>query len=306
MISASAVNLARRCLRRAAFKYGSDVVPEPEPESDAIRTGKDGHAILEAYQKEGWSPPQTPLGDLCRKGLPWLPHPGQATAEGLFNVTISGVPYLGYMDLETDNARVFPGTTTLDGCIPGVIDYKFSKDPERYGILTPADFLRDPQALLYAAYTFAKYGTSVVFLRWLKFRTQGKPKIFPVDALLTRQEVVRAFGKVVHPAATALVHIRTKNNDPNSFAPNFEACHDFGRPCPYLGQCDTRSDRGMTLLDEMRALVGPGVAEAAQGPQAINPPVELTKPPTTTHVHYPLRIILEELGSALTRAAARV
>jgi hypothetical protein len=63
MISASAVSLANLCLRRAAFKYGSDVVPEPEPESEAIRIGKTGHAILEAYQKDGVSPPPTPIGD---------------------------------------------------------------------------------------------------------------------------------------------------------------------------------------------------------------------------------------------------
>src|SRR4029079_2912774 len=108
MISASAVTLASRCLRRAAFKYGSDVGPAPEPESEAITLGKEGHSILEAYQVYGRPPPPGPLGDLCGLGLRWLPPPKQANAEGLFNVTISGVPYLGYIDLEAPESNIFP------------------------------------------------------------------------------------------------------------------------------------------------------------------------------------------------------
>jgi len=305
MISASAVTLASRCLRRAAFKYGSDVVPAPEPESEAITLGKEGHSILEAYQVEGRSPPPGTLGDLCRLGLRWLPHPKQANAEGLFNVTISGVPYLGYIDLEAPESNIFPGITD-QGSIPAVVDYKFSKDPERYGITAPEDFLKDPQALLYAAYSFVKYGTSRVFMRWLKFRTQGAPKVFAVDAVLTRQAVTKAFGQVVHPRAKTLVAIREKNTDPNEWTPNYEACHDFGRPCPFMASCKPRS-YDMSLLDEMRNLVETTAPNGAQAP-AINPPsmiVEQQVPPMDMPMPA-LKVILEELGAALTRAASRV
>jgi hypothetical protein len=307
MISASAVSLAHRCLRRAAFKYGSDLAPEPEPETEALSTGKQGHTILEAYQKEGTAPPQTPLGDLCRKGLPWLPRPLSANAEGKFEVQISGVPYLGFIDLETNNYRVVPGIK--DGGIPAIIDYKFSRAPETYGVQEPKDFLRDPQALLYAAWSFVKYGQSHVFLRWLKFKTQGPPKAYPVDAVLTRAEVTRAFGRIVHPQASTLLRIRDRNNDPNAYAPNFEACNDFGRQCPYFRHCKRSS---MTLLDEMRALVAQPTPEKANtngAPEgSINPPPIMTAPATTrTWTPEPLaRVLLEELGAAMTKAAARL
>jgi hypothetical protein len=313
MISASAVTLASRCLRRAAFKYGSDVEPAPEPESEAITLGKEGHAILEAYQVNGTSPPQGPLGDLCRRGLRWLPHPRQANAEGMFTATISGVPYLGYIDLESPESNIFPGITPGDGSIPAVVDYKFSKDPERFGVTTPEDFLKDPQALLYAAYSFVKYGTSRVFMRWLKFRTVGAPKVFAVDAILTRQAVNKAFGKVVHPYARTLVRIRGKNTDPNGWPPNYDACHDFGRPCPFMAHCKPRS-YDVSLLDEMRNLVeaqAPNGAPSPEAQAAINPPAQVME---RTQVRTPpmdmpmpaLKVILEELGAAFTRAASRV
>jgi hypothetical protein len=193
-----------------------------------------------------------------------------------------------------------------------VCDYKFSKDPKRYGVTDPKDFLQDPQALLYAAYSFVKYGTSRVFLRWLKFKTEGRPAIHPVDAILTRQQVNEAFGRVVHPTAQALVRIRTRKSDPNTYPPNFDACHDFNRPCPYGAYC---KGSAMSLLDEMRALVqAPEEAPATNGvkaPDPINPPA-LAKAPapvatTRTWTPEPLaRVLLEELGAAMTRAAARV
>lgn len=303
MISASAVNLANRCLRRAAFKYGTEAPPPPEPDSPAIALGKEGHAILEAYQKDGTQPPLTPLGDLCRKGLPWLPRPRVANAEGQFNCTISGVPYLGFIDLETSDHSVIPGIT--EGGLPAVIDYKFSKDPDRYGIRNAHDFLKDPQALLYAAYAFVKYGTSAVFLRWLKFQTEGRPRVMAVDATLSRQVVTSAFGRVVHPMASTLVRIREKKLDPNSYPANYEACHDFGRPCPFIGRC---KGADMSLLDEMRSMMEQPAQPVANGNgTAINPP-PLQAPPPKEIIHppLPLRVVLEELGNAFTRAANRL
>jgi hypothetical protein len=302
MISASAVTLASRCLRRAAFKYGSDVEPAPEEEPAAVTLGKEGHAILEAYQKAGTSPPRTPIGDLCRKGLPWLPAPGQANAEGQFNVTISGVPYLGFIDLATPDHRVLPGIT--EGGLPAVIDYKFSKDPKRYGIREPRDFLLDPQALLYAAYMFVRYGTSRVFLRWLKFQTQGRPTATPVDATLTRRQVTEAFGRVIHPTASVLLRIRDKDRDPNSFAPNYEACHDFGRVCPYLGQCQRTAS--VTLLDDMRNLVEAPASTPAVNTNGYVAPSDAPLDRCMATPPLPLRVILEELGQAFTRAANRL
>src|SRR4029079_13923714 len=100
--------------------------------------------------------------------------------------------------------------------------------------------------------------------------------------------------------------IREKNTDPNEWTPNYEACHDFGRPCPFMASCKPRS-YDMSLLDEMRNLVETMAPNGAQAP-AINPPsmiVEQQVPPMDMPMPA-LKAILEELGAALTRAASRV
>lgn len=336
MISASAISLFKRCQRRALFKY-NEQVHVPEQETEALRIGKEGHAILEAYHQDGTAPPNSPLGELCRKGLAHLPPPRTGQAEGKFEIIIGGVPYLGYVDLSLDDHTAIPGTVHEGRRAVAVVDYKFSKSPEKYGIVSPEDFLNDPQALLYAAHAMVQQQVDLCYLRWVKFKTQGQPKAYPVSRLVTRKEVSEAFRRVVHPYAQELVQLRLDKRDPNTVAPNRDACHDHFTPCPYLAYCNpdpVEVDVSNDLLGMLEGLMSAPSApvsataptEPPPPPAAINPPkdpfanVQVTKAPASLDLtsppppNYPkeltnpsaVKVLLEELGEAFTRAAKRV
>lgn len=339
-LSASQVELYRRCSRKWAFRYLTNL---PKAQFTAATTlGTELHAANEAYNKSGTLPVGHKVNDLFMQGLPYLPKPCRGTSERRFDMVVDGIPYMGFQDW-------YGRATELDSVlnIPAVADYKTSSDPAKYGLQGKSDFLTHVQPLVYARE--ATQEEDCVYLRWIYYRTKGKPKTYAISGILAANEVAEQFHTVVQTPAKEIVRLRVLPSfDPNELAPNRAACNDFNTRCEYAAHC--REDSVMVangnddMLAQLRALceddtsevpgnkpaadpinrtgrrvssrppisdrgvfieaVDPATVKKAEtpkpAPQPVQAPAPVSAPKTAT------AIILEELSEALSRAAKRI
>lgn len=255
-LSASAIGLARRCMRKAAFKYASDYPKEPF--TAATELGSELHDAQERFHKEGWVPdPDTHVGKLFRASLPYIPAPGRGVAESKQYLRINGHEYVVIMDWygQSDDLPEAP-----DG-MPAILDFKTSSNPKKYGVGVSADkpAIDDPQVIIYSAFALVDNRAQEVYGRWLYLPTKTK-RVVPVPSNFhfSRDEIQEAFACKIQSYADQLVQIRLKRPDPNTVAPNVYACDDFrgcwyaeknGGPCRLTDQ-DIRDAQRRALLGE--------------------------------------------------------
>lgn len=290
-LSASQIELHRRCARRWAFRYRTNLPKPPPTAQNALGTAV--HAIAEAYNKTGVvAPDKTEALELFRKGLPYMPFPGKGTPEYRFERTIGDIPYMGFMDWRGDSEDI-PGEGRVGA--PAVLDYKTSSDPEKYGFKGPSDFLTNVQPLLYLQTALEENSHDTARAHWVYFKTKGKPKAYAVSALLPRAQVEDAFDRVVHSAAKKIVSLRVL--DPNELEPNRDACFDYRVRCEYADHCkpDAEEIYDMTepnLLSQLQALMEDDTSSTLEiptgempRPPAINRPKRVSsRPPTEEKV----------------------
>jgi hypothetical protein len=341
-LSASQVELYKRCNRRWAFKYCTNL-PKP-PYTPATELGTALHKIAEIYNQTARIPEHETATPLFMAGLPFVPVPKTGWAERRFDAVIDDVSYMGFQDWFGWSHNI---TGAPEG-LPAILDYKTSSDPVKYGLSGKSDFLTHTQPLLYAA--VAVKSADNVYMHWIYFRTKGKPKAYAISSVLTKQEVQDQFPLVVGNPAKEIVKLRVlKDLDPNALAPNRAACHDFGITCEYAAHCAADSEKETidmgNLLEDLQDLCGDDTPAPLQVPltgvDTINrakrvssrppqsdrgvhivavDPAEVKKVVTQAPVAQPaqqppikqpssksqLAIILEEIAGALSRAAERI
>lgn len=298
-VSASAVAKSRECERMYAFNRAM-----PYTESPDAKRGQLIHEMARAYHVYGKYPGDDDLGLVFKSGLHFMPRPLCGRAEGEFHARISGVDYMGYIDLECTlfdlfHTDILPQVRGMDPTIPVVIDYKSTKSLKgRHGpngLTGPGDFLNDEQGLLYAAKALIAHPEAQhVYLRWIYLQVEGKKKAEARDVILTRKEVIEAFGSVMHKYSTRLVQIKTTKPDPMTLRFNPDRCLKYGEKyaCPHIDKCNltemqkllgyqstdtTEEKQGMektgNLLAELEAMESEAEDPTpAPAPKGINPP----------------------------------
>jgi hypothetical protein len=229
LLSASSYKLARRCLRRWAYK---EIAKRREPEDSAKLFGTHAHAQAEAFLRDGTAPDlATKEGRLFLESLPHIPRPGIALVEHPFAFEIDGAWFWGmidWVDLATE--------TKGDHKFVGSLDYAE----------TPESLLEDPAAVLY---TLALPSFVVTRLRWiynLKRKRRDQVCSNPVDAEMHILRALEYTRKHLVPAWHLLDGIRSifAGLEPDAALPLLEAipcnprdCLAFNRPCPHMAYC---------------------------------------------------------------------
>jgi hypothetical protein len=270
---------------------------ETEEQLKAREAGKALHRVAELYHKHGQAPDEATLsGRAFMPALQYLPPPGAGRAEGEFSAFISGVEYKGFIDLEYD-----VGANSV------ILDYK-SKGSIRTGagrsiLQGEGDFYNDPQVLVYTTKVFASIPeTEDVLARWLYIKRLDKitdrPKAVLSECLMGRTRTIDSFGRIVHPVAKVITHLRQYPVDPLTLPPNPDTCLKYGEKyaCPHISRCNlTISDRlyqyqeneHMDLLASLRAKENTNPTQATPKPETptLTPTVPKgVNPPTSGSV----------------------
>jgi hypothetical protein len=253
MISASQTEKGLSCLRRFLMDWRVPFADRP-PKSPEALFGSDLHSVAQAYHQRGVEPdPLSLAGQMFGPARKYAPKPGIGRVEGEFHLTVSGVLYQGFIDLECMSDDL-PGARKLG--IPAVVDYKGKKTLSEPSILEgEGAFLNDPQALIYAARTLVKYKASEVYMRWIYVKRDGKPGAKPQDAILSRKEVTAAFGRLIHPTALVLVQLKQKKDlDPLRLPPSPASCMRYGPKwaCPWIDTCNLTPDEKLAGLEDKK------------------------------------------------------
>lgn len=225
------------CKRKWGLRYIAKLYPEQDPNGPAA-FGTAVHALLEKYQKDGidWDH-STEQGKVAAKAKPFLPAPHPAAlTEREFNwdtVRTSdsrpqsegrAILWKGVIDLTLP--------TTVDVTLPEVIDYKTCRNL-KYAL--DKDTLPvDPQAVIYAVATMAKYETTQANLMWLYLPRTGQAR--PVRVTLSWEHAKKEFRKL-EVLAREIERTHALTDDAMTLPINAAVCDKYNG-CPYKGTCN--------------------------------------------------------------------
>jgi RecB family exonuclease len=268
-LSATEVDTARGCMRKWGWKYIAGIRPPPHP--SAVK-GSALHAIAEKYLRDAAQPErQEEISALFMEGLPHLPAPRTGLVEASFSLDLDGLPFAGVMDW-------FGWSDHLPGAPHGmiaVLDHKTSKDPRRYGMLSKAQHLNNPQSLIYA-----RVPDRDVLLRWVYYHTSGRPKATAVTVELTRSQIRTGLENIVLPLAERVYRIREKGlRDVLDLSPNPDECDAYGG-CPFRARCNLKPS------DFLGAMFGEKTMSSVN-PFAMPPSAPVAAAPTPAPVAAP-------------------
>lgn len=223
-ISASQVSTFLRCPRKYSWKYVEGVKPPSTPRQEF---GREIHAILAAWLKDGKPPPKTPAGEVtlqgvCAAGVLPLPRSSCAIEVPFFFPWTTGVV-----------AKVVPDWAgEVDGELL-VVDHKTTSDLR--WAMTSDQLKVNEQAIIYAAWAMLKYRRPVVRARWIYYAATNPKGGKRRPAGLRPVEVVfdaRNPGFLDQIARLDLVIgdmrvIREQGIKPLDLPPSVEACEAY-------------------------------------------------------------------------------
>ena len=236
LLSASSYKLAKRCIRRWAYK---EICRKKEPSTTATEFGSRGHEQAERFLRDGIAPDiHTPEGRLVYESLPHLPRPGEAQVEVPFAFELDGAWFYGRIDgiQAQPSDRFTEGRLKFDHKFVGGLDFAE----------TPESLCQDPAAVLY---TLAPPVFEVTHLRWvynLKKKRRDQQASNPVDAKLHVLDAIEFAKTHLVPAWRLLSGIRSlfAGQSPENALPILDAvpcnprdCMSFGRVCPHMSYC---------------------------------------------------------------------
>src|SRR5712664_1866157 len=183
-VSVSQIKTFRDCPRRWATEKVLDMAGPP---GRAQSVGLKAHKEVEAYLKGGPLPAKRWAPVLNHATIPlWVrPAPTYAVEMPLSDPTISiaHVPVEGFVDL-----FIFAPNAHETDQAPRVIDWKFTSSFEH--MLSKKALAQDPQSVIYAMWTFAKYPQiAQVRVRFVYCLTSGEPTAQPVDVSFVRSDI---------------------------------------------------------------------------------------------------------------------
>lgn len=244
LVSPSALDTFSACERKWAFNALDKV---PRTQTPAQLLGGKGHEQLEGWLRAG-QPPTLPLlkdsGALVHFPPPYSPG---LQIEEVFAFLV---------DLESERV-VFWGFK--DAALPGlVLDLKTTSD-FRWA-KTPADLLRDTQAIIYAVDGMLSAQATSVRLRWVYTVTRGRPASQPVEAVIDWDTACSVLRSKLYAARKLSAFRQTFGLTAAQLEPNPTACGDFGG-CEYRALCDPHApvqplkghQMTMSLIERVRA-----------------------------------------------------
>jgi hypothetical protein len=217
-------------------------------------------------------------------------YPGRIAAAGLKHLPIPepSLDVERQIDLKTDFAD-FIGFVDLafveDGLGHVVLDHKTTSDFK--WAKTEDDLRSDVQAAIYAAHRMWLHNLDEVTLRWVYYRTRGKPKAQKVELTVLREDVESAFVPI-REAAREMCAAKEDGLKALDLEPSPAACDMYGG-CAYQSHCNLQpiekvkaSMAKSRLAEQMKARLqakANGTAEKPPDkPEGINPPEAATAP----------------------------
>lgn len=233
------------CQRRYAFQY---IMGFPDPAGAAAELGGQVHAHLENFVSKGIPIPPGRAGRIAFSAMKFAKEVltrQDVEVERKFEHTEDGVTYLGYVDVAWTHPAGFPV----------VRDWKTSSDPKAYG-LTTGTMMVDPQAVLYARQALVRHQADVVMLDWIYMTTKSPTQpAYSVRAQFPKVEVDEAWTRV-HALGQAIAKLKADTElHANDLQPNWKACSAYGKPCPFIDQCDGARDPDR-IIGEMQNRLG--------------------------------------------------
>jgi PD-(D/E)XK nuclease superfamily len=272
-VRGSWVRVAESCLR----KFYLDVVRDlAAPPSDAMQNGTLLHAHVEAWLRDGVTPPDDKLGRVARRGLYHLPPP--LTAEE--KATGTGLLIEKRFEMPTwDGGPAFFGTPDLISLrsAPHLYDHKTT------GIMknakTPIELSTDVQLNTYAKHIVDAFGVSEVPCSWVYYETGGGDRTKKVDLVVKAANIQSRWVETLETVAKMCSAAECE--DWHAIAPpsadkgpgNEKACHMWGG-CPHRKLCLGLTEiegRKVKLFDKLSA--GKPIVNAATKAEA---PVTVT------------------------------
>lgn len=256
-VSASEIKLWKECNRKWGWKYIGGL---KGPDSAAAALGKETHAILEQYHKDGLAWDYTrPAGEIAAKALDYVPRPGTGIPEEEFRVADGDLLWKGFRDLVVPTG-------------PEVWDYKTTSD--LMWAKTPQELSTDPQGVIYAKITLDEYKASAVDLKWLYLKSRKPYASRLVQVTMHREHTEKEFS-ALRDLARHIAATYSTTTDVLALPANTDACDNYGG-CPHLSLC--KISPGARMATFIRRNKEMGLIDDLKKRQASAPPPEAPKP----------------------------
>ncbi len=273
-ISKTQLESFRNCERKWGWYY----LERLRSSNRYAQLGIEVHELLENWLRHGIAP-SGPNAAIADAGLHLIPAPQSphtmVESEIFFIDPVVGW-YRGFADwIEPPEAR--------DDGIPVVGDHKTTGN-FRWA-LKPEDLQTDIQACIYARATMSLFGTDKCRLRWVYYRTKGKPASRLVETVITLEQVEKVFRETIHPIATRLQNSLLL--PVLELEANVKSCSLYGG-CSYRSNCNLDANSRFlslmaksSLLSRIKAKAAapsaepepaPETEDAAKTTASINPP----------------------------------
>lgn len=215
VFSVSQVETFDLCNRKWAFEKIDNIKGK---ENKYAALGGRVHSVLDKYLEKAIPiDVDTAEGRIAFPGIKHLPFPKMPgmRIEKWFAIKFGVAAYVGLLDVEL----------VLPGKIPLVLDHKTTRSWTWKK--TSEELKKDKQAGVYSAYLMAKTGSEYVDLKWVYYKTEGKPKSEVVENRLNREEVSKTLTRV-NNTARKIIHVIQTCKKAMDVTPNYASCSAFG------------------------------------------------------------------------------
>jgi hypothetical protein len=240
-VSASQISTFKNCPRRWAYTYLDKIKLPP---SSAAKFGSSVHHTLEKYLLTNTIDYEIREGQVAKPGLHYLPKGlNSDQVEKYFEFNHKKIGFRGYID--------FFNQDSTNNVLVG--DHKTCSSFRT--ALTSEQLKHNVQSNIYAQWAFQELGAESVKLKWIYYRTKGKPAAQCVEAEIKKHEQPSLFETHLGIASSI---IDTLNQKPDSLdmPKNLNSCFKYGR-CPFWDACkanrkplEMRNENKMPIVEK--------------------------------------------------------
>ncbi len=260
-VSPTSLEKHERCHRRWHF---SKVLNRPDPAGPAASAGTIVHKGIEDFMESGFLETLTPL----QKNMIRFAPPAKTLGVRMevpidtIGLKVEGIPVIGRIDCINDSGVWYDNEGVEHKMEPNeieVLDWKTTKSLEY--AKTPNQMSNTFQMRMYAkAALELRKVIDRVRVSHGYGQMQRKPEALKVTKVLTVHEIETFWYANIVPAVRLMKHT-ARQTDFRKVQPNFEACHDFGKRCPFMDECE--GDTLSMIIGTSSAL--PNLNNAANG-----------------------------------------
>lgn len=209
------------CARKWGYLYLDKL---ERPPTKALELGTAVHKVLEKFIKNKIFDSTNDAALIAEPGLVFIPKniPTENVERKIKfthkNIGFSGTP--DFFKHEGNNIWLLGDHKTCS-----TLSSALSKESLKTNI----------QATTYAQWLFQELGAETVKLRWIYYRTKGKPKATCIEAEIKKEEQPKLFWPQTQIASSIMSALESKV-DSLELPKNYNACFKYG-PCPFLEAC---------------------------------------------------------------------